>query len=99
MVQIEWSEEAEADLDDILSYLSKSSTQYANSFFERVHETLDNLILFPKMGRKVPESKNKRDRELFIQKYRLIYRFIKEEDKILVMMIIHGSRLLKLEPK
>ncbi len=45
MVQIEWSEEAEADLDDILSYLSKSSTQYANSFFERVHETIDNLIL------------------------------------------------------
>ncbi len=28
MVQIEWSEEAEEDLDDILSYLSKSSSQY-----------------------------------------------------------------------
>ncbi len=36
MVQIEWSEEAEEDLDDILSYLSKSTSQYANSFFERV---------------------------------------------------------------
>ncbi|HDZ19434.1 MAG TPA: type II toxin-antitoxin system RelE/ParE family toxin [archaeon] len=96
MVQIEWSEEAKADLDDILSYLSKSSTQYANSFFERVHEAIDNLISFPKIGRKVPESKNERDRELSIQNYRLIYRFIKEEDKIIIMMIIHGSRLLKL---
>jgi len=28
MVQIEWSEEAEEDLDDILSYLSKSSCTY-----------------------------------------------------------------------
>ena len=81
MVQIEWSEEAEADLDDILSYLSKSSTQYANSFFERVHEAIDNLILFPKIGRKAPESKNKRDRELFIQNYRLIYRLIKWRTK------------------
>ncbi len=68
MVQLEWAEEAEEDLDDILSYLSKSSSQYANL----------------------------RDRELFIQKYRLIYRFLEEDDKILIMMIIHGSRLLKL---
>ena len=65
MVQIEWSEEAGADLDDILSYLSKSSTQYANSFFERVHEAIDNLTLFPKIGRKAPESKNKRGKEIF----------------------------------
>ncbi len=36
MVQIEWSEEAEEDLDDILSYLSKGSSQYAHSFFARV---------------------------------------------------------------
>lgn len=41
MVQIEWSEESEEDLDDILSYLSKSSYQYANSFFERVHEAVE----------------------------------------------------------
>ena len=27
MVQIEWTEESEEDLDDILSYLSKSSSQ------------------------------------------------------------------------
>ncbi len=51
---------------------------------------------FPQIGRKVPESKNPRDRELIIQKYRLIYRFLEEENKILIMMIIHGSRLLKL---
>jgi len=33
MVQLEWSEESEEDLNDILSNLSKSSPQYANSFF------------------------------------------------------------------
>ena len=96
MVQIEWSEESEEDLDDIISYLSKSSSQYAYSFFERVNEAIENIIQFPQIGRKVPESKNPNDRELIIQKYRLIYRFLEEENKILIMMIIHGSRLLKL---
>jgi len=96
MVQVEWSEEAEEDLDDILSYFSKSSTQYANSFFERIHESIEYIKQFPQIGRKVPESKNPSDRELIIQKYRLIYRFLEEENKILIMMIIHGSSLLKL---
>ncbi len=40
MVQIEWTEEAENDLDDIIAYISKSSFQYARSFFENVHESL-----------------------------------------------------------
>ena len=57
MVQIEWTEEAENDLDDIMAYISKSSLQYARSFFENVHESIENLKLFPKMGRRVPESK------------------------------------------
>jgi hypothetical protein len=57
MVQIEWSEEAEDDLDDILSYLSKSSIQYAESFFQGINEAIENIAKFPKIGRKVPESK------------------------------------------
>ena len=96
MVQIKWSEEAENDLDDIIAYISKSSLQYARSFFESVHEAIENLKLFPQMGRRVPESKNPEDRELFLLKYRIIYRFVEEEEKILIMMIIHGSRLLKI---
>jgi addiction module RelE/StbE family toxin len=92
MVQIIWSEEAENDLDDIIAYISKSSLQYAHSFYENVHEAIDNLKSFPKIGRRVPESKNPKDRELIILKYRIIYRFIEEEEKIIIMMIIHGSR-------
>ena len=47
------------------------------------------------MGRRVPESKNMQDRELFIQSYRLIYRFFKKDERIVVLMLIHGSRILK----
>lgn len=88
MVQIKWSEEVENDSDDIMAYISKSSLQYARSFFENLHEAIENLKLFPKMGRRVPESKNPEYRELFLLKYRVVYRFIEEEEKILIMMII-----------
>lgn len=78
MVEIEWSDESKEDLDDIMAYFTKSSPQYANSFFERIHEALENIRIFPKMGRRVPESWNPQDRELIIQKYRLIYRFLEK---------------------
>ena len=68
MVQIKWTEEAENDLDDIIAYISKSSMQYTKTFFENVHEAIENLRLFPKMGRTVPESKNPEDRELIVLK-------------------------------
>ena len=96
MVQIEWTEEAETDLDDILAYISKSSSQYARTFYESVQESIENLKLFPKIGRIVPESKNPEDRELILQKYRIIYRFIEQKERIVIKMIIHGSRLLKI---
>ncbi len=96
MVLIEWTVDAETDLDDILAYISKSSSQYARTFYESVHESIDKLKLFPKIGRRVPESKNPEDRELILQKYRLVYRFIEQKEKIVIKMIIHGSRLLKI---
>ena len=96
MVQIEWTEEAENDLDDIIAYISKSSQQYAKTLFENINESIEYLKQFPKIGRKVPESKNPRDRERLIQKYRIIYHYNEEEQQIHIKMIIHGSRLLKI---
>ncbi|QEE16382.1 type II toxin-antitoxin system RelE/ParE family toxin [Promethearchaeum syntrophicum] len=94
MVSIEWTQEANFDFNEILAYLSNASPQYAHALFEKVKDALVNLKKFPKLGRKVPESDNENDRELIIQKYRLIYRFVEDVDKIFVLMIIHGSRIL-----
>ncbi|TFF63473.1 MAG: type II toxin-antitoxin system RelE/ParE family toxin [Promethearchaeota archaeon] len=75
---------------------SKSSPQYARTFFNNIHNAVENIINFPQMGRMVPESDLSDDREILIQKYRVIYKYIKDEDKVLIKVIIHGSRLLKL---
>ncbi len=95
MVVIKWTEDARSDFEDIIAYLSRSSVQYAGAFHNKVQDAIDILTRFPDMGRLVPESDEKVDREIFIQKYRLIYRFDEKEQIIYIMMLIHGSRLLR----
>ena len=96
MGSIIWTKEADFDLNEILAYLSKSSPQYAFSLIERVDEAVANLKKFPNIGRRVPESDNDSHREIILFPYRLIYRYIEEEDRIYIMMVIHGSRNLDL---
>ena len=95
MVQIVWTAATEEDLDAILAYISKSSFQYAKTFFDNVYEAIENLKFFPRIGRKVPESDNPEDREMVVQNYRIIYQYEKKQDRVLIKMIVHGSRLLK----
>jgi toxin ParE1/3/4 len=45
------------------------------------------------MGRMVPELGSVHFRERFVHKYRLIYRV--ETENILIVAVIHGSRLLE----
>jgi len=94
MVEIEWSPKAENDLNEIIDYIAQDSLEYALSFYEEIREKLDNLNNFPKMGRRVPELDDSNIRELLFRNYRLIYRNFR--DKIQVVRIIHGSRILNL---
>ena len=94
MVKIEWSELAKDDLKEIYTYISQDASQYADYFLERIYEYIENLELFPRMGRLVPESDDPGDRELIFQNYRIVYHF--SEERVEIITIIHGSRLLKL---
>ena len=92
MVEIEWSQTSENDLNEIIDYIAQDSLEYALSFYEEVREKVGNLVQFPKMGRKVPELDNPNIRELILRNYRLIYRIIGE--KVQIIRLIHGSRIL-----
>ena len=92
MVEIEWSQTSENDLNGIIDYIAQDSLEYALSFYEEVREKVGNLVQFPKMGRKVPELDNPNIRELILRNYRLIYRIIGE--KVQIIRLIHGSRIL-----
>ena len=93
-MDIEFTERARKDLNDIFNYISLDSPQYAESFLRDIYEKIENLELFSKIGRRVPEIEHRNVRELIFKNYRIVYRILNE--KIQIITIIHGSRLLKL---
>ena len=55
MVKIEWSPKAQNDLNELIDYIAQDSIEYAISFYEQIKEKLENISIFPNIGRKVPE--------------------------------------------
>jgi toxin ParE1/3/4 len=91
--KVAWSNESDEDLDSIAEYIAKDSEFYALSFVQEILDTGNSLETFPERGRIVPELGYSNIRELFIREYRLIYSI--EEDRILILGIVHGKRDLK----
>jgi len=79
-------------LIEIIDYIAQDSLEYALAFYEQVHEKVQHLVQFPKIGRKIPELDDPAIRELILRNYRIIYRIYK--DNIEIIRIIHGSRIL-----
>ena len=88
-----WTNEAYEDIEATAEYISKDSPYYASAFVDAVLETGKALKDSPKRGRRVPEINDDNVREVFIKKYRLIYKI--KEDQIVILAVIHGARDLK----
>lgn len=92
MEKIVWPLEANNDLLQVYFYISNDSLYYASKTINDILNKLENLILFPYMGRKVPEYNLNNIRELIYKSYRIIYEVKSKE--ILIQRIWHSSRLL-----
>ena len=57
--EIIWSPVALDDIEAIGKYIAKGSVFYAESTVNRIYETTQSLIQFPKSGRIVPEFNEK----------------------------------------
>lgn len=55
-----------------------------------MEEAADRLVIFPELGRVVPEFNDRSIRELIVREYRLIYRV--EGDDVRILTLMHGSR-------
>ena len=89
-MKILWTEPAVKDIEAIRDYIARDSELYAASFIEKILFSVDTLVNLPDIGRKVPEADNPNIRELLFQKYRIVYRTLKEIVQILA--VVHGSR-------
>ncbi len=93
---IEWSPEAQEDLGSIAEYIARDSEFYARSVVTKILSLSREIAEFPFIGRIVPEIGDRHMRERFIYSYRLVYRI--EPQRILIVAVIHGKRLLDLQP-
>ncbi|MBM9499228.1 type II toxin-antitoxin system RelE/ParE family toxin [Leptospira sp. 201903071] len=91
--EIVWSLRAKSDLHDIYDYITKDSEVYALNVINRIVDAVENIPLFPLMGRVVPEFNIENLRERISGNYRIVYR-INKLHNIEIVTIHHSARLL-----
>lgn len=89
MVNINIEIETKADLKQIQEYISKDSIYYANKTINEIINKTEYLLMFPYMGRKIPEFDNTNFRELIYKSYRILY---KVNSNIYILNVFHHSR-------
>jgi len=77
-------------LDAAISYIAKDSLPAAQRMLERAVETAASLAILSERGRVVPELETPTIREVFVQRYRLIYDV--HEARVEVLAFLHGAR-------
>jgi plasmid stabilization system protein ParE len=88
-----WSPEAIEDIESIASYIERDSLWYAKVVASKIIEAAETIPEYPEIGRIVPEIGDGAIRERLVYSYRIIYRI--EAERVLVVAVIHGSRLLQ----
>ncbi|MEA2240093.1 MAG: toxin ParE1/3/4 [Thermoanaerobaculia bacterium] len=87
---VEWAESAIVSVADQAEYIARDSPSYAATLIERTAKAASSLFQFPNRGRIVPEYGDEAIRELFVDRYRLIYRV--RTSSVLIAAFVHGAR-------
>ena len=90
--QLSWSLIARDDLREIIRFISFDSPQRAQSFAVRLIAKTDSLPDFPKMGKRVPETRDDSIRELIFRPYRIVYRVDHKRQTIEIARVWHAAR-------
>ena len=96
-MRLAWSARAEHDLMSLRAYIAQDSPRYAAQFIARLIHAVEQLPVFPRRGRVVPEVNQDSLRELIFHGYRILYRL--ENDSLQIVTVVHGTRdLAHLQP-
>ncbi len=96
MARIIWSPQSLDDIDAIREFIAADAPRTAKSFIRKIFARVERLQCFPLSGSIVPELRREDFREVRLKKYRIIYR-IHGEDRVEIVTVYHGSRLLDLD--
>lgn len=88
--RVVWAESAQLALDEVIEYLATDSRANALRVVESALETARHLSTLAERGRVVPELNDPAVREVFVFRYRLMYRL--EADLVEVRAFVHSAR-------
>lgn len=94
-MKILWSPLAVERASEISAYIAQDNPSAATKWIETIFKKVDQLKLSPQSGRVVPETNNKKIRELIHGNYRIIYRV--ESGRISILTIRHGKQILPID--
>ena len=89
-MRILWTDAALKQLEAIRDFLSQTSPDYARRVVERLVKRSEQIAVFPRSGRMVPEYELDEVRQVIENSYRIIY--LIKEDQVEVLAVIHTSR-------
>lgn len=93
MAQIIWTEPALLDLNEIAEYIALDKPGAASYLVQSVFAKTERLEEFPKSGRKPPELKRSRYKEIIVGPCRIFYRI--EKDKVYILHVMRSERKLR----
>lgn len=88
--EVVWAESGRAALDEIITYIAEDSPSAAGHVLAATLEAAASLATLSERGRIVPELNDRSVREIFVFRYRLMYRV--EEQRVVVLTFVHGAR-------
>lgn len=89
-----WTERAEADLVGIADFISRDDPVAARRWVRKLMATARIAARVPLGGRRVPELQRDDVREVFLKRYRIVYRVTDRQCEVLT--VFEGHKLLDL---
>ncbi len=93
MAQINWSEPALSDLNEIAEYIALDKENAAKKLVKQVFYATDRLKQFPESGRKPPEIETTEYREIIVGPCHIFYRI--KQNQIYILYVMRSERLLR----
>jgi toxin ParE1/3/4 len=93
MAQIIWTEPALLDLNEIAEYIALDKPDAASNLVQKVFSKTERLEEFPESGRKPPELKKSRYKEIIVDPCRIFYRM--DKDKVYILYVMRSERKLR----
>jgi len=93
MAKVIWTEPALIDLNEIAEYIALDKPVAARNLVQAIFSKTERLEDFPDSGRKPPELKKSRYKEIIVNPCRIFYRI--DGNNVFILYVMRSERKLR----